>query len=106
MANEVYNTLRITGTHEAVSRFRQTPFPPTGYWIEDLRDDAGKFAYHCYSKWTPPYDWLDKVVAEFPELTFRGSATNDQDEWYATFEGREGHLTWTEGSYKEAFGEE
>jgi hypothetical protein len=58
------------------------------------------------TKWEPPYEWLGKVVADFPALVFEGSAASDQDEWYLTFDGRDGRLTEQEGDYQKAFGED
>ena len=45
------------------------------------------------------------MVASFPELVFEGSAFENVEEFYMTFEGRNGQFTWQEGDYREAFGE-
>jgi hypothetical protein len=108
MSNEVYNTLAVTGAAEAIARFRACPFPPQKigvFGFEDFTETCDAFGYSFHSEWEPPFTWFDEIAAKFPELIFTGSCANDQDEWYATYEGRGGQMTWTESDYKEAFGE-
>jgi hypothetical protein len=108
MSNEVYNTLTVTGPLGAIQRFRDDPFPRgvAAFGFEQFEETRDSFGYNFCSEWEPPFGWFDEIAAKHPELIFTGSAANDQDEWYATYEGRAGEVTWTESSYKEAFGEE
>src|SRR4051812_7649915 len=121
MSNEVYNMLTVTGPAGSVRRFKDNPFPPREigvFGFEQFEEKVDRdsvrlldppqpltrtFGYNFYSNWSPPLDWFDEIAARHPELVFTGSATNDQDEWYATFEGRDGQMIWTESDYKEAF---
>ena len=46
------------------------------------------------------------MVALFPQLVFEGSAFENVEQFYMSFEGRGGQFTWQEGDYREEFGED
>jgi hypothetical protein len=73
---------------------------------EVLEDSAGTLSV----QFDTVGDFLDAViermVADFPGLAFEGSAFENVEEFYMTFEGRNGQFTWQEGDYREAFGED
>ena len=70
-----------------------------------LGDSAGVF-WVQFDATDFPDRIFEKMVASFPELTVEGSAFENVEEFYMTFEGRGGQFTWQEGDYSKAFGEE
>jgi hypothetical protein len=72
-------------------------------FTEILDDAGGIFWVQFDTPWDFPYPIIEKMVSSFPNLVFEGSAFNDE-EFYMTFEGRNGEFTWQEGDYAEAFG--
>jgi hypothetical protein len=72
---------------------------------EVLEDSAGVF-WVQFDATDFPDRIFEKMVASFPELVFEGSAFENVEEFYMTFEGRNGQFTWQEGDYRKAFGEE
>jgi hypothetical protein len=75
-------------------------------FTEILQDSDGVFGVQFDTVGDFPYPILNKMVASFPELIFEGSAFENDEKFYMTFEGRNGEFTWQEGNYTEAFGEE
>jgi hypothetical protein len=75
-------------------------------FAEVLEDSAGTFSVQFDTAWDFPDPVVETMVASFPGLVFAGSAFENVEEFYMTFEGRNGEFTWEEGDYKEAFGED
>jgi hypothetical protein len=117
MSNEVYVTLTVTGldlvsypqpeTGAEIARFRVTAFADFPGWSVDYEEDSdGSLVLNFYTPWVAPSEWLQKLVAAFPQWTFEGSACCDQDEWYVQFQGGSGGLVETDLDYHEQFGED
>jgi hypothetical protein len=75
-------------------------------FIEILEDSDGVYSVQFDTAWDFPDFIFEKMVASFPELVFEGSAFENTEQFYMTFEGRNGQFTWQEGDYNEAFGVE
>ncbi len=73
-------------------------------YTEILDDKDGMFSVQFDTPWDFPYPILEKIVSSFPKLVFEGSAFENVDHFYMTFEGRNGEFSWQEGDYAEAFG--
>jgi hypothetical protein len=73
-------------------------------YTEILEDKDGMFSVQFDTPWDFPYPILEKIVSSFPKLVFEGSAFENVDHFYMTFEGRNGEFSWQEGDYAEAFG--
>ena len=61
------------------------------------------FSVQFDTPWDFPYPIIEKMASSFSNLVFEGSAFNDE-QFYMTFEGRNGEFSWQEGDYAEAFG--
>jgi hypothetical protein len=75
-------------------------------FTEILEDSDRVFCVQFDTAWDFPDFIFEKMVASFPELVFEGSAFENTEQFYMTFEGRNGQFTWQEGNYSEAFGED
>jgi len=75
-------------------------------FAEVLEDSAGTFWVQFDTVGDFPDLVIEKLVELFPQLTFDGSAFENVEKFYMTFEGRNGQFTVQEGNYTEAFGEE
>jgi hypothetical protein len=73
---------------------------------ELLEDSAGTLSVQFDTVGDFPDAVVETMVADFPGLTFEGSAFENAEEFYMTFDGRNGQFTWQEGDYGEAFGED
>jgi hypothetical protein len=73
---------------------------------EVLEDSAGTLSVQFDTVGDFPDAVIETMVANFPGLAFDGSAFENAEEFYMTFEGRNGQFTWQEGDYREAFGED
>jgi hypothetical protein len=74
-------------------------------FTEVLEDSADVF-WVQFDATDFPDPVFEQMVARFPVLVFEGSAFENVEEFYMTFEGRNGQFTWQEGDYREAFGED
>jgi hypothetical protein len=73
---------------------------------ELLEDSAGTLSVQFDTVGDFPDAVVVRMVADFPGLAFEGSAFENVEQFYMTFEGRSGNFTWQEGDYREAFGED
>jgi hypothetical protein len=75
-------------------------------FTEILQNSDGVFGVQFDIAGNFPYAVIEKMVASFPALVFDGSAFENGEEFYMTFEGRNGKFTWQDGDYREAFGKD
>ena len=73
-------------------------------YTEILDDKDGMFSVQFDTPWDFPYPIIEKMVSSFPNLAFEGSAFDNVDHFYMTFEGQNGEFSSQEGDYAEAFG--
>ena len=75
-------------------------------FTEITEDSSGTFSVQFDTVGDFPDPVIETMVTEFPALAFEGSAFENVEEFYMTFEGQNGEFTWQEGNYSDAFGED